>query len=239
VQPTGEQPEELTHLLRAAWQRSRVTWPLVGEGDGWISWHSSSEPEDTSALRAALGAFRETATAHGLSIGVGRAHPGVAGLMRSVAEARLAAHVARTGGPAAVQWFDEVGPPAALAWLPTREIAQVAELCLADLMAARDRAALVDTALAVLDCGGSLSQASQRLGVHRNTVLARVARARQLGLAFDDPAQRLALHVLCYALASLGEAGADPPPRGERGGAAGCGPAPVSPSAAGHSSPMP
>jgi DNA-binding PucR family transcriptional regulator len=162
--------------------------------------------------------------------------------MRSVAEARLAAHVARTGGPAAVQWFDEVGPPAALAWLPTREIAQVAELCLADLMAARDRAALVDTVLAVLDCGGSLSQASQRLGVHRNTVLARVARARQLGLAFDDPAQRLALHVLCYALASLGEAGADPaspPPRGERGGAAGCGPAPVSPSAGGHSSPMP
>jgi DNA-binding PucR family transcriptional regulator len=57
--------------------------------------------------------------------------------------------------------------------------------------------------LAVLDCGGSLSQASVQLGVHRNTVLSRVARARELGLAFDDPAQRLALHVLCYSLASL------------------------------------
>jgi hypothetical protein len=102
-----------------------------------------------------------------------------------------------------VQWFDQVGPPAALAWLPTTEIAQVADLCLGELMGARDRTALVQTVLAVLDCGGSLSQASQRLGVHRNTVLARLARARQLGLTYDEPAQRLALHVLCYALASL------------------------------------
>jgi DNA-binding PucR family transcriptional regulator len=103
-----------------------------------------------------------------------------------------------------VQWFDQVGASAALAWLPTTEIAQVADLCLADLMSARDRVALVQTVLAVLDCGGSLSQASQRLGVHRNTVLARLTRARQLGLTFEEPGQRLALHVICYALASLG-----------------------------------
>ncbi|HEY3714269.1 MAG TPA: helix-turn-helix domain-containing protein [Jatrophihabitantaceae bacterium] len=208
---SGEPSEELTHLVRAAWQRGRSTWPLIAEGDGWISWHSSADPDDVAPLRRALGAFRESATAHELVIGVGRARPGVAGLMRSVAEARLAAHVAREAGPPAVQWFDQVGTPAALAWLPTTEIAQVAELCLDDLMGARDRVALVQTVLAVLDCGGSLSQASRRLGVHRNTVLARLARARQLGLTYDDPAQRLALHVLCYALASLWDAAADPP----------------------------
>ena len=72
-------------------------------------------------------------------------------------------------------------------------------------MAAHDRVALVDTALAVMDCGGSLVEASHRLGVHRNTVLARILRARTLGLVFDDPSQRLALHVLCYALASRRE----------------------------------
>jgi DNA-binding PucR family transcriptional regulator len=201
----------------------------VAEGDGWISWYSSSEPEDSTALRSALTAFRETAAAHGLSIGVGRAHSGVAGLMRSVAEARLAAHVARTGGPATVQWFDEVGAPAVLAWLPTREITQVADLCLADLVAAKDRAALVDTVLAVLDCGGSLNQASQRLGVHRNTVLARIARARQLGLAFDDPAQRLALHVLCYALASLEESAPATEVAGPLPTGSGAGPQPATP----------
>jgi DNA-binding PucR family transcriptional regulator len=102
-----------------------------------------------------------------------------------------------------VTWFDQVGARAALAWLPVGQIAQVADLCLADLMAARDRAALVETVLTVLDCGGSLSQASARLGVHRNTVLSRVARAKELGLVFDDPGQRLALHMLCYALGAL------------------------------------
>lgn len=202
--PSGtEASAELTHLVRAAWQRGRADWPLIPDGDGWISWRSSDDPDDLAPLRRALTGFHDSATAHGLVIGVGRAYPGVPGLMRSVAEARLAAHVAREGGPGTVSWFDEVGASAALAWLPTAEIAQVAELCLGDVMSARDREALVQTVLVVLDCGGSLSQASQHLGVHRNTVLARVVRARQLGLTFDDPAQRLALHVLCYCLVSL------------------------------------
>jgi hypothetical protein len=203
VRPVGVPAPEVTHLIRAAWQRGHASWPLIAEGDGWLSWHSGADPDDTTALRRALAGFRDSAAAHGLVIGVGRAHDGVPGLMRSVAEARLAAHVAREGGPTTVQWFDQVGASAALAWLPTTEIAQVADLCLGDLMSARDRAALVRTVLAVLDCGGSLSQASQRLGVHRNTVLARLTRARQLGLTFEEPGQRLALHVICYALASL------------------------------------
>lgn len=203
---SGEPSEERTHLIRAAWQRTRANWPLIAEADGWISWHSSTDPDDVAPLRQALSAFRDSAAAHGLVLGIGRAHQGVPGLMRSLAEARLAAHVARDGGAASVQWFDQVGAPAALAWLPITEIAQVADLCLSDLMGVRDRDALVRTVLAVLDCGGSLSQASQRLGVHRNTVLARLARARQLGLTYDDPGQRLALHVLCYALATLWDA---------------------------------
>ncbi|MCO8274916.1 helix-turn-helix domain-containing protein [Actinoplanes sp. TRM 88003] len=203
LRPSGEPPPEITYLIRASWQRGHSTWPLVAEGDGWISWHSGADPADVTSLRRALAGFRDSAVAHRLVIGVGRAHAGVAGLMRSVAEARLAAHVAREDGPGAVQWFDQVGANAALAWLPTTEIAQVADLTLEELMAAKDRAALVQTVLAVLDSGGSLSQASQQLGVHRNTVLARLARARQLGLTYDEPGQRLALHVLSYALTAL------------------------------------
>src|SRR6202042_3036933 len=203
LRSAGEPPPELTHLVRAAWQRGHPNWPLIAEGDGWISWQSSADTEDVVPLRRALTAFRGAAAAHGLVVGVGRPHPGVSGLMRSIAEARLVAHVARDGGPGTGRGVEQGRAPAALAWRPVAELAEVAELCLADLMGARDRDALVDTVLAVLDCGGSLSQASQRLGVHRNTVLARVARSRQLGVAFDDPAQRLALHVLCYALASV------------------------------------
>ncbi|WP_236792969.1 CdaR family transcriptional regulator [Amycolatopsis sp. GM8] len=202
----GAPAEELTQLVRAAWQRHRPDWPLVADSDGWISWQNlpdSTENNDEAGMRRALGAVTHAAESHALVLGVGDAHRGVPGLMRSVTEARLAAHVARDGGPGSVQWFDQVGARAALAWLPRGQIAEVADLCLAGLMAARDREALVDTVLAVLDCGGSLSQASARLGVHRNTVLSRVARAKELGLVFDDPARRLALHVLCYSLASV------------------------------------
>lgn len=205
LRSVGPPPDELTYLVRMAWQRGRPTWPLIAEDDGWISWQSSSNSADVPPLRKALNSFADSAATYQLAVGVGRAHPGVPGLIRSVAEARLAAHVARQAGQHEVQWFEQVGAPAALAWLPTVEIAKVADLCLADLMAAHDRVALVDTALAVMDCGGSLVEASHRLGVHRNTVLARIVRAKQLGLVFDDPDQRLALHVLCYALASLRE----------------------------------
>lgn len=193
--------EELSHLIRAAWQQ-RTAWPLVSDAGGWVSWQST-DADDVGPLRRLLAAFSGVAVGHELAVGVGRGHRGVPGLLRSVAEARLAAHVARTEGPGTIRWFDNVGPGAALAWLPAAEIAQVADLCLSEIVAARDREVLVQTVLAVLDCGGSLSQASQRLGVHRNTVLARVVRARELGLTFEDPQRRLALHVLCYSLASL------------------------------------
>ncbi|SNY47930.1 PucR family transcriptional regulator [Paractinoplanes atraurantiacus] len=208
--PEGEPSDEVTYLIRASWQRGHSIWPLIAEGDGWISWHSAADPDDVTALRRVLTGFRDSAVAHRLVLGVGRAHEGVGGLMRSAAEARLAAHVAREAGAGSVQWFDQVGAAAALAWLPTTEIAQVADLTLAELMAAKDRAPLVQTVLAVLDAGGSLSQASQQLGVHRNTVLARLARARQLGLTYDEPGQRLALHVLCYALTTLWNRSAQP-----------------------------
>lgn len=210
--PCGEPPQELTHLVRTAWQRGRPTWPLISEGEGWISWHSGAAADDAAPLRRALSAFGDVASAHQLAVGVGLAHNGISGLMLSIAEARLAAHVAKEAGPATVQWFDQVGARAALAWLPLADIEQVAQLCLAELMAARDRVTLVETVLAVLNCGGSLSQASQHLGVHRNTVLARAMRARQLGLVFEDPSQRLAIHVLCHVLASLWQAQPAPVP---------------------------
>lgn len=194
----GRPSEELTRLVRVEWQRHRPTWPIVSDDGGWLSWQNT--PHEASAARF-VDAVTEAARRHDLVVGIGGAHEGVPGLMRSVTEARLAANVARDGGPGTSRFFDEVGALAALAWLPRDRVVEVAELCLPDLMAAKDRESLVTTVLAVLDCGGSLSQASERLGVHRNTVLSRVARAKELGLAFGDPARRLALHVVCHALA--------------------------------------
>lgn len=198
----AEPTPELTQLMRAAWQRHVPDWALVTDDDGWISWQNGDDPDTVAPMRSAVGSAVGTAYEHSLVFGVGGAHRGVAGLIRSLAEAQLASHVAREGGPGTVTWFDQVGARATLAWLPAGQIAQVADLSLPELIAARDREALVETVLTVLDCGGSLSRASVCLGVHRNTVLSRVARARELNLVFDDPSQRLAIHVLCYALNS-------------------------------------
>jgi hypothetical protein len=204
VRDTGVEPtHELTQLVRATWQRYHPDWPVIADSDGWISWQNSPDGDDLAAIRRSIGIVTPAARSHALVLGVGGAHRGIPGLLRSITEARLAAYVARDSGPGSVRWFAQVGARAALAWLPRGQIAEVADLCLADLMAARDRGTIVDTVLAVLDSGGSLSKAAARLGVHRNTVLSRVARAKELGLAFDDPAHRLALHVLCYSLASL------------------------------------
>jgi len=205
VAPVGaghELADELTQLLRAAWQRGRPDWPLVAQGDGWVSWYSGRDTADVAPLRRSLAGFAPAAAAHRLVVGVGRPYEGVPGLMRSVAEARLAAQVARDDGSGAVRWFDGVGVRAVLAWLPVGDVVHVADLCLAELVAAHDREPVVAGVLAVLDCHGSLGRAAARLGVHRNTVLARMTRARQLGLDLEDADQRLALHVLCHALAT-------------------------------------
>jgi hypothetical protein len=186
-------------LVRATWTRHLSDWPIARDDDGWVSWLTTPTDRPT-AMRKALPEIVEVAGRLGLSVGVGRAHPGPVGVVRSASEARLAAYAAKSAGPGAVQWFEQVGVLAALAWLPTERIAQVADLVLPELTAAKDRDALVRTVLSVLDAGGSLSQAARALGVHRNTVLSRVARARELGLRPDDPEQRLALHVLCHAL---------------------------------------
>lgn len=210
---------ELTELVRAAWLERLPDWPLVAQKDGWLSWqntpvsaargdlpatdnNAAADDPDRPAVRRALTRFLPSAASHDLVLGVGNRHDGVTGLMRSVQEARLAAQVAAGGAPGAVEYFAHVGPRATLAWLPRTQITQIAELALPDLMSTRDRDALVETALAVMDCGGSLSHASQMLGVHRNTVLSRITRIRELGVTFEDPAQRLALHMMCRVLAT-------------------------------------
>lgn len=190
---------ELDALVHALWQQHLPQWPLAADEDGWVSW--SNAPADRPAVvRQILRTLNDLLHGHGLVAGIGGPHEGADGLIRSTKQAQVAARVARTAGPGSIEWFDRIGVRAALGWLPIESLEHVAALCLGDLMSARDRRALISTSLAVLDNGGSLSLAAGTLGVHRNTVLARMARARELGLVADDPTQRLALHLLCFAL---------------------------------------
>jgi DNA-binding PucR family transcriptional regulator len=60
---------------------------------------------------------------------------------------------------------------------------------------------LLRTLTAYLDAESSLTETAAVLGVHRNTVAARVARAQELlGVELTDPDERLALHLACRSV---------------------------------------
>lgn len=197
--PADGEQDEMTQLVHSLWHTVLPNWPLAPDEDGWVSW-STGSTDRPAVMRRAARSLSELLSRHGLVAGIGGAHPGARGLVRSREEARLTARVATTLAAGSIEWFDQIGVRAALGWLPIHSLEGVARLCLTDLLAAKDRRALISTVLAVLDNGGSLSVAAGTLGVHRNTVLARLTRARELGLAFDQPRVRLAVHTLCFAL---------------------------------------
>jgi hypothetical protein len=203
---------DATTIMSDWWSQKFPALPLVAGEDGWISWCSDSvQIRGVDVVRQLRRKFADVAAAHGLCVGVGGVHRGPPGLLRSVDEARLAA---RAGTAGSISHYDELGVRVVLACMPNREIAAIGELAVPELFAAKDRDVLVETVLAVLNCGGSLGQAASILGVHRNTVLGRLRRARELGADIDDPEKRLALHALCSAVASLTAAARSEPAAG-------------------------
>jgi purine catabolism regulator len=142
---------------------------------------------------AALGIGRVT-------VGVGRSQSGVRGLTYACREAIQALVIARTllrGGR--TTHFEELGVQRLLFQLRDNpELATFYEDLLGHLQAhdARQGTELVNTLEAFFACHGNHVRTAQRLHLHRNTLLYRLDRARQvLGVELDDPETRLALHV--------------------------------------------
>ncbi len=60
---------------------------------------------------------------------------------------------------------------------------------------------LIETLTAYLDHESGIAATADALGLHRNTVSTRVARAQELlGLDLADPETRLAVHLACRAV---------------------------------------
>lgn len=135
-----------------------------------------------------------------VTIGVGRSHPGVGGLARAYREADQALAIARAllGGDRSVH-FEELGVQRLLFQLRENpELAPFYDDLLGRLQAHDERqgAELVNTLEAFFECHGNHVRTAQRLHLHRNTLLYRLERARQvLGVSLDDPETRLALQV--------------------------------------------
>lgn len=203
--PPAADPLALRPDVLHAFGEAGVPAQVVEHGSGWAAWSTfGSAPtaverqSRSTAIRRAQWRLRSVLPS---VMGVGSLQSGPEGLVRSLGEAAEAAKIAvsRTAGGYVVQ-FDRLGLSRLLmAWTQTDTFAPAAASL---LIALRDQPGeLLTTLSAYLNAESSISATAAVLGVHRNTVSARVSRAVELlGVDLSDPDERMALQLACRAV---------------------------------------
>ncbi|MGI4895751.1 MAG: PucR family transcriptional regulator [Janthinobacterium lividum] len=176
---------------------------VVEDADGWSAWWTTPREPGAERVRELAGSLR--IVHRGLQeivdcwMGVGRPQAGAAGIVTTLAEAADAAGLA-AGRPEQGRFLhvDQLGvAQTLLAWTRTSTFAPAARSLLEPL----GNGDLLPTLSAYLDAESSLVETAAVLGVHRNTVAARVARIeRLLRVDLTDRDQRLALQLACRAV---------------------------------------
>lgn len=191
----------------AAFSEEGLLAQAVEQVDGWAVWTTTEgEPSAEDAVRHAAAVRRaqrrfESSVAVGTYVGVGRARNGAEGIADSLVEARDAARLARSREETGrFLHVDRLGfGQLLLGWTRTDSFRPAANALLDPLT--RSPGDLVATLAAYLDCESSLAHAAAVLGVHRNTVAARMARVQELlGVDLANPDERLALHLACKSV---------------------------------------
>ncbi|MDN4614644.1 helix-turn-helix domain-containing protein [Leifsonia sp. F6_8S_P_1B] len=169
---------------------------------GWLSFAAPPAPsrveEAVRALRMLHASARRSFT---VATGIGTLETGPAGLVATIEgaadAARLAADRSATGYFLRI---DALGlEQLLLSWTGSDTFVPAAESLLAPLLARGPE--LVETLTAYLDHESGIAATADALGLHRNTVSTRIARAQELlGLDLADPETRLAVHLACRAV---------------------------------------
>jgi hypothetical protein len=204
-----EDPRADRSLVLTALQNAMVatglTAPAVPLADGWVWWTSSPDRPTQAQITLRSNEVRQIVadlSSFVIAAGVAGADYGIAGLVRAIGDAsrlcRIAGHAA---GRRPVETSNDSNPRQYLLTAVTDDQArQRAELLLQPLRDATD-GALLDTLNVYLLSECSTSGAARRLGVHRNSVIKRLARIESLlGINLDDDDTRLALRIACRAL---------------------------------------
>jgi hypothetical protein len=196
---TVARTQEVVRALRA----EDVDAVVVEHGDGWTGWVTFDQEPTAERVRSLASRLQ---AAHrvlrlGAHMGVGRPHPRPDGLAATVAEASDAARLAATR-PETGHFLhvDQLGmAQLLLEWTRTDTFEPAARALVAPL---RDVPGdLVRTLASYLDAESSIAETATVLGVHRNTVAARIARIEQLlGVDLSRPDERLALHLASRAV---------------------------------------
>lgn len=204
--PSALDPVALLPEIRRAFADAGVGAQVVENGEGWAAWTTFADQPSQAALQTHAASVRRVQWLLRSNLptvmGVGSVQPGPQGLVRSLGEAGDAARIAvtRTAGGHLVH-VDRLGVgQLLLAWTRTDTFAPAASSLLTPL---QGQAGLLETLAAYLEAESSLADTAAVLGVHRNTVSARIARAVDLlGVDLGDPDERLALQLACRSVLS-------------------------------------
>lgn len=200
IRPTGRGPSPGdAERARAVIVATVGQVPVVARGGGWAGWSALPPEHLAERLGRAVQALPWPCAA-----GVGTPVADLRAMGESLLGAEAAAFLARAGSVARA---DRMGPAELLAAIPASALMAPATVVLQPLLAMDRDGTLLETLGAVLGEGGAV-RAAERLGVHRNTVTARLDRIREAGYDLDDRATRLALQLACHVLGSTA-----PPPR--------------------------
>ncbi len=210
----------MTDQVRAWLAEVGLSGPLIERPDGWTTWTirldepaPTSYASDVAAIRRVLRQFvadRPDARAYA---GLGRPYLGFQGLRTSLDEAVEASTIAQAGGTrTGVHHIDEVGLKRILVgWYTSEEFRNFAQSLLQPVLNIDTDGELISTLDVYLDNESSPTETAQILGIHRNTVVNRVARAKiAMAADLDDPDQRLAVQLACRAI-NLRESGQGDP----------------------------
>jgi sugar diacid utilization regulator len=196
-------------MLRAL-EDSGVSGPLVEQSDGWVGWCTTKDEPSPQDVNEVLGSVRQALTQLSsrieIAAGVGRGHPGIRGLGRTVDEAREAALSVDPSTADATQdtatrvaHIDTLGVGRLVrAWTRSRPAHALASTLLAPLV---DQELLLTTLDVYLEHESSVVATAAALGLHRNTVADRISRTQRiLGVDLRDPEDRLAVELACRTL---------------------------------------
>lgn len=206
--PSDVDPVALRTEVLRAFDAGELDAVVVEQGGGWAAWttfaHEPTPDEVQMHAVAVRRAQRVLRASVATAVGVGRVRQGMAGLAATLAEAgdaaRLAAARSASGNFLHV---DRLGlGQLLLAWTRTDTFRPAATALLEPLSG--QPGDLVRTLAAFLDAESSLTETAAVLGVHRNTVAARIARIEELlGADLGDADERLALQLACRAVPDI------------------------------------
>lgn len=200
LSPAGTDPSSFGSAVTHAVSGFASLSGTAPYGGGWVTLVDHTHVRSDAQMEKLIGQIRDVdqRLAHAAAGISDPVDPG-ARLRHALESAVAAARIARAGDQPLL-FGAHIGPAAALPALLPAGSAEAAQAALAPMLAVDADGALLETLAATLDNSSRLSVVASMLGVHRNTVAARLERIRSIGIDITDPRQRLAIHIAARRL---------------------------------------